>query len=196
VLATWTGTSSQQIVFAEPNRISCLCAPPLDRTEAERRMPIQKVRPPGTFHSTHRHVADAFFQDELRGVAGDQALRREHPCCPHGGMAGKGQLAGGVKIRTRAALTGLPRRQHERGLREVHLLGDALHDIAGDVFGVEHHGQLVPSQCFFGEDVYGVDAMGGAQGRITRQVVVPCASSLPSSGSFNRPSAVAILPPR
>ena len=45
------------------------------------------------------------------------------------------------------------RRQHEHGLREVHLARDVLHPVLGDLARVREHGELVAGERGASEDV-------------------------------------------
>ena len=64
-----------------------------------------------------------------------------------------GSSSPGVKIRMRTSVSALLRRQHERRLGKIHLLGDRLHRLGGQAAAVEEDGELVAAEEVVGEDV-------------------------------------------
>ena len=77
-------------------------------------------------------------------------------------MAGGGSSSPGVKMRKRTSVPSLLARQHERRLREVHLLRDRLHRVGGQTASVEEHGELVAAEEVIGEDVVMQIAVGSS----------------------------------
>src|SRR5438132_7199992 len=142
----------------------------------------------------HGHRPDLLLQDKLELAAGDEAFVREHPGGADRGMAGERHLDSGCEDADLRSVGRIVRRQDESRLGEVQLARDALHQLGGEAFAVEHYRELVAGQGLLGEDVDDADLM--LQARAIRHVVVPCARSLPESMAINLPSAVAIVPPR
>jgi len=101
----------------------------------------------------HRHGADAEAEHEALALRVDDAGSRESERAADRRMAGHRQLFRGREDAHPHVGATLLRGQHERRLREVHLLGDRLHRVGRQPAAVEEDGELIAAEEMIGEDV-------------------------------------------
>src|SRR6266571_3001775 len=117
-------------------------------------------------------------------------------------MAGERKLGAGGEDSNARCVRRILGGQDECRLRDVHLLGDALHHVPGNAFSIKHDGQLIAGERPFGEHVDDMNLVpllgGGACAHLgmIMQVLVPWARRLPVFSAKSLPSEVATLPPR
>ena len=97
--------------------------------------------------------ADAKAERHAIGARRDHACAREGEGRANRGMACHRQLLAGREDADAHVGAGLLRRQHERRLGEVHLLGDGLHRVGRQAAAVEEDRELVTGEQAVGEDV-------------------------------------------
>src|SRR6267143_243843 len=117
-------------------------------------------------------------------------------------MAGERKLGAGGEDSDPRRVCRIHSREDECRLRDVHLLGDPLHHIAGNAFSIKHDRQLIAGERPVGEHVDDMNLVSLLDGAacahlgMIMQVLVPWARSLQVFSAKSLPSEVATLPPR
>ncbi len=104
-------------------------------------------------------VADRLLKHNSEILSGEQIARasvRDQRRCSDRGVAGEWQFALRGKNPHPRAIDGVSRLQDEHRLGQVKLGGNRLHAAVVEPFGVEDHGQRIPSQRRLGEHIEGL----------------------------------------